>query len=294
METIPAKTLLTRKKDSSWFGTEYNLNLYRGCCHGCIYCDSRSDCYHIEDFSRVRAKADALRILRDELQRKVRSGVVATGSMSDPYNPFEGTELLTRHALELLDAFSFGVAIATKGTLITRDIDLLGSIREHSPVLCKITLTTDDDALAKRIEPASPSPTQRLEAIAALAQAGIPVGVLLMPVLPWITDGREQLLSLLGRIKEAGGRFVYCYPGVTLRAGQREYFYAQLDRSFPGLRARYESRYGERYSCTVSGAKGYWDLFSRTCDQLGLFYEMKDIISWYQMGYGSSQLSFFS
>ena len=188
MEYIPAKQILSRNRSTAWFGTDYTMNLYRGCCHGCIYCDSRSACYGIEDFGRVRAKENALALLRDELRRKVRPGIVGMGSMSDPYNPFEGELQLTRHALELLDAYGFGAAIATKGDGITRDIDVLRCMREHVPVLCKVTVTTTDAALAARVEPNAPSPARRLEAVARLAEAGLFAGVLLMPVLPFLED----------------------------------------------------------------------------------------------------------
>ena len=153
MEYIGAKTIVTKTKDSRWFGIDYNMNIYKGCCHGCVYCDSRSDCYQIQDFDRVRAKEDAIRIIRDDLRRKVKTGVVGTGAMSDPYNPFEKELKLTRHALELVDAFGFGAAIATKSHLMMRDMDILESIKDHSPVLCKVTVTTADDDLAKKIEP---------------------------------------------------------------------------------------------------------------------------------------------
>ena len=129
MEYISAKTIVTKTKDSRWFGIDYNMNIYKGCCHGCIYCDSRSDCYQIEDFDRVRAKKDALRIIRDDLRRKVKTGVVGTGAMSDPYNPFEKELTLTRHALELVDAYGFGMAIATKSDLMVRDMDKSGSCK---------------------------------------------------------------------------------------------------------------------------------------------------------------------
>lgn len=133
MEYISAKTIVTKTKDTGWFGIDYNMNIYKGCCHGCIYCDSRSECYQIKDFDRVRAKKDALAVIRDDLRRKVKTGVVGTGAMSDPYNPWEKELLLTRHGLELLDAFGFGAAIATKSTLMMRDAEILESIREHSP-----------------------------------------------------------------------------------------------------------------------------------------------------------------
>lgn len=173
IEYIPAKTIITKTKGSAWFGTDYNMNIYKGCCHGCIYCDSRSDCYHIREFDKVKAKEDALLLIRNDLRRKVKKGVVGTGAMSDPYNPYEKELCLTGHALELLDAFEFGAAIATKSPLITRDIEILNSIREHSPVLCKMTVTTADDALAQKIEPGAAVSSRRFEALLALHDAGI-------------------------------------------------------------------------------------------------------------------------
>ena len=235
MEYIPAKQILSRNRSTAWFGTDYTMNLYRGCCHGCIYCDSRSACYGIEDFGRVRAKENALALLRDELRRKVRPGIVGMGSMSDPYNPFEGELQLTRHALELLDAYGFGAAIATKGDGITRDIDVLRCMREHVPVLCKVTVTTTDAALAARVEPNAPSPARRMEAVARLAEAGLFAGVLLMPVLPFLEDNVENVRAVAEAAAEAGARFVYPAFGMTLRDQQREYYYQALEKGFPGL-----------------------------------------------------------
>ena len=189
MQTIPAKTIVTSTPNGAgWFGARYNMNIYRGCSHGCIYCDSRSECYRNDDFDTVCAKQDALRIIRDDLRRKTQPGVVSTGAMSDPYNPFERTEQLTRHALELLAAYGFGAAIATKSDLICRDIDVLHEIHATAPVLCKLTVTTADDALARAIEPHAPPPSARLDALARLSDAGLTTCILLMPVLPWLTD----------------------------------------------------------------------------------------------------------
>ena len=140
MEYIPAKQILSRNRSTAWFGTDHTMNLYRGCYHGCLYCDSRSDCYRIPDFDRVTAKANALPLLRDELARKVRPAFIATGAMSDPYNPFERELELTRNALSLLDAYGFGVTLATKSDLVVRDIDLLRFIQSRAPVLCKLCL----------------------------------------------------------------------------------------------------------------------------------------------------------
>lgn len=148
MRTIPAKTIVTRTRSRWWFGTDYNMNLYRGCTHGCIYCDSRSSCYHNPDFDHIAVKENALTIVRDDLRRKVQRGVVATGAMSDPYNPLERKLGLTRHALELLSAYGFGVAVDTKSDLVSRDADVLSEIAAQMPALVKFSITTADPALA--------------------------------------------------------------------------------------------------------------------------------------------------
>ena len=293
MEYIPAKQILSRNRSTAWFGTDYTMNLYRGCCHGCIYCDSRSACYGIEDFGRVRAKENALALLRDELRRKVRPGIAGMGSMSDPYNPFEGELQLTRHALELLDAYGFGAAIATKGDGITRDIDVLRCMREHVPVLCKVTVTTTDAALAARVEPNAPSPARRMEAVARLAEAGLFAGVLLMPVLPFLEDNVENVRAVAEAAAEAGARFVYPAFGMTLRDQQREYYYQALEKGFPGLAERYRRQYGPRYECPSPRAKALWAALEERCRALGLLCRMRDITAAYQRGYGERQLTFF-
>ena len=293
METVPAKTIVTRTKSGGWFGTEYNMNLYRGCCHGCIYCDSRSACYHIEDFGRVRPKADALAIVRDDLRRKTRAGVVATGAMSDPYNPLERQLCLTRHALELLAAFGFGVAIDTKSGLVARDCDVLTEVAAAMPVLVKFSFSTWDDALAARLEPGAPPPSARFAAMERLAREGLYTGAVLMPVLPGLTDTRETVQELVRRVAAAGGRFCYCWPGVTLRTGSREYYYAALDREFPGLRERYQRRYGDRYRCLVPGVRRFWECFTGACTTYGLPWEMAAITAGYRAGY-EGQLSLFA
>lgn len=193
---IPAKQMVFPTKNSQWFGTDYNMNIYRGCCHGCIYCDSRSDCYQIKDFDQVHAKAGALRLIRDDLRRKVKTGVVGTGAMSDPYNPYEKALCLTRHSLELLDAFQFGAAIATKSDLIVRDVDILQEIASHSPVLCKLTVTTASDVLSQKLEPGAPPSSRRLAAIATLVEKGLFAGILLMPVLPFLEDSAKTCWRL--------------------------------------------------------------------------------------------------
>ena len=295
MDYIPAKHILIRSKSTAWFGTDHTVNLYRGCCHGCLYCDSRSDCYRNPDFDRVTAKADALRILRDELARKVRPAFIAMGAMSDPYNPFEEELLLTRHALELIDAYDCGVSVDTKSDLIVRDIDLYQSIQAHSPVICKLTVTTVDEDLAAKVEPRAPSPARRLAAIRSLAQAGLFCGVLLMPVLPFLEDRHEQVLAVVDRSADAGAKFIYPGFGVTMRQGQREYFLRELDRAFPGehLSRRYLARYGDRYRCPSPRARELWEVFAARCRERGLLYQMPHIVSAATRGYGDRQLTFF-
>lgn len=292
MRTIPAKTILARTKDASWFGATYNMNLYRGCCHGCIYCDSRSDCYGVEEFGTVRAKENALALLRDELAHKARTGVVSMGSMSDPYNPFERDEQLTRHALELLSAYGFGVMIATKSDLAARDADVLREIAHQQPAIVALTITTCDDALAAKLEPHAPPPSARLEALRRLAKAGVFTGVLLMPVLPFLEDSAENISAVVSAAGRAGARFVYPMLGLTMRAGQREYFYARLDEAFPGLSGRYRSRYGTRYVCYAPRTRELGAAFQQSCAEFGLLGRMPEIVAASRQGY-DRQLTLF-
>jgi DNA repair photolyase len=295
MNTIPAKTLLSSRKDTSWFGIEYNMNIYKGCCHGCIYCDSRSDCYQITDFDTVRAKENALGIIREELRRKTKTGVIGTGSMSDPYNPFEEKYELTRQALAIINTYHFGVAIATKSSLIARDIDLLSKIKEHSPVICKITVTAFDDELSRIIEPGVSPSSERLEAVSKLTSAGIFTGILMMPILPYLTDTPDNILSMIHRAKDCGASFLYPLFGLSLRNGQREYFYQKLEELFPGqkLKDTYHRLYGSSYECHSPKAKELYRLFQEECDKLGLLYRMEDIIKAYRKDYEYQQLTFF-
>ncbi|MBE6868140.1 MAG: radical SAM protein [Ruminococcus albus] len=293
MEYIKAKTILQKCNDSSWFGNDYNMNLYRGCCHGCIYCDSRSDCYQIEDFDKVRAKDNALMILRDELRRKVKTGVIGTGSMSDPYNPFERDERLTEKSLMLIDAYCFGITVITKSPLITRDIPLYKQIAEHSPVLCKMTITTADDKLSRLVERRVAVSSERFDALARMSDEGVFTGITLMPVLPFIEDTEDNIRTIVRRAHECGVRCIYPAFGMTLRSGNREYFYQKLDESFPGLKDQYIRRYGNRYECPSPNAKKLWQVFTEECTRYGILYEMKAIINAYKARYEDSQLSFF-
>lgn len=293
MEYIAAKTVVSAYgENSNWFGTNYNMNIYKGCCHGCIYCDSRSDCYHVDRFDTVRAKENALELIRNDLRRKVKTGVVGTGAMSDPYNPFEKQLKLTRNALELINAYGFGAAIATKSDLITRDIDVLRDIATHSPVLCKITVTAAEDDVCAITEPNVCRTSVRFAAISRLSSAGLFTGVLLMPVLPFITDNPENIRGIVRMAHESGAKFVYAAMGMTLRNNQRMHYYQKLDADFPGLTQRYIQAYGDTYSCSVPQASKLWRIFVQACEEYGLLYRMQDIIRGYKQGYGNTQLSF--
>ena len=294
METVAAKTIINRvRKPSSWFGTEFNMNIYRGCSHGCIYCDSRSNCYRNPDFNKVKVKENALHIIRDELRRKPKTGVVATGAMSDPYNPLEEKLKLTRNALELIDAFNFGVSIATKSPLVCRDIDVLQDIKTHSPVVVQFTITAADENLCKIIEPNAPTTEERLEALSRLADADVFCGVLMMPILPFINDTEENIKNIVYMAKEAGAKFIIPALGITLRAGSREYFYNQLDIHFPGVKEKYIKRYGNRYNCTSPNVKQLWQVFTEECEELELLYDMRAITSYYKMDYDNGQMRLF-
>lgn len=296
MDYIPSKTIVTKTKaPSKWFGIDYNMNIYKGCSHGCIYCDSRSDCYQIDDFDRIRIKENALQIIRDDLRRKTKSGVVGTGAMSDPYNPLEQKHLLTRHALELCDAFGFGAAIATKSTLLERDTDILQSIAEHSPVLLKVTITTTDDRLAEKIEPHAALPGKRFQMIDSLSKNGLYTGILLMPVLPFLEDNLENIGAIIRQAEDSGARFIYPAFGMTLRGNQRDWYYEKLETLFPGqnLAEKYRKQYGNYYECRSPRAKKLWEYFSEECDKRKIAYRMDTIIRGYKRSYQTEQLCLF-
>lgn len=293
MDFISAKTIITRTKNDFWFGKDYNMNLYKGCSHGCIYCDSRSDCYGIDNFDTVRVKANAIDIIRTELKSKVKKGVIGTGAMSDPYNPFEKHYELTRQALELINIYKFGVAIDTKSSLITRDIDVLKGINAHSPVIVKITITTCDDELCKIIEPNVALSSERFSAIKQLADNGIYTGIILTPVLPFLEDTSDNIKGIVHLAHENGAKFIYAGLGVTLRQNQREWYYKKLNEHFPGLREKYINHYGYSYQCQSPRYDELLQLFKLECKKYDLIYRMEEIIKAYKYKNIYDQLSMF-
>jgi DNA repair photolyase len=294
MEFVHAKSILSGyREDTPWFGINYNFNIYRGCNHGCIYCDSRSECYRVEDFDRVRAKQRALVILEKELRGKRKKGVAGTGAMSDPYNPLEKKYELTRGALTLLDTYGFGAAVCTKSDMVVRDADLLLKIAKHSPVLVKITVTTADDALCRKLEPGAPPASARFRAIRELSKMGIFTGVLMMPLLPFIEDNTQNILDVVRMGADSGARFIFPAFGVTLRQNQRDWFFKKLDESFAGIKQKYVSQFGNEYACNSSRAKELYGTFKEACNSAGVLYRMRDIVGAYRGSYSQNQISFF-
>lgn len=282
MEYIDAKTILHPVKNShEWFGSDFNMNLYQGCPHGCIYCDSRSECYHVENFDTVRIKKNVISLLQKELRGKRKKGVIGIGAMSDTYNPFEQKYQITRQALTLIESYGFGVSLETKSHLVMRDIDLLQKINRKAPVIIKLSITTHEDALSRIIEPHASLSSERFQAIQALSQAGIYTGILMTPILPYITDTKENILQMVNLSQEAGAKFIFSMGGVTLRGIQRTYYYQALEKHFPGIMQQYIKDYGNDYVCHTK-QKEILPLFKKECQEAGLLYRMKDIIAAYQ------------
>lgn len=283
MNFIKAKSILSKVKyGNEWYGIDYNMNLYRGCPHSCIYCDSRSNCYHIDNFDIVRGKENALFILEQDLSKKREKGVVGIGAMSDTYNPKELEYKQTRGALKLISKYGFGVSIDTKSDLILRDIDLLKEINSKNNVIVKFTITTPNDELSKIIEPNVCISSKRLQAIKILSDNGIFVGIMMNPMLPFITDKEEDIRYLVKLAYENGAKFIHTYMGMTLRENQRDYYFDKLDQHFIGIKEKYVKYYGDKYNCIVPNYKRLYKVFTDECTKYGILYDMKDIIKAYK------------
>ena len=270
IKEITAKVLLNHvRQPDTWFGLKYNMNLYRGCQHQCIYCDSRSECYQIENFNDVEVKVNAIELLRDELSRKRIKGTIGTGSMNDPYMPLEKQYNLTGQALEVIAQFRFPVHIITKSDLVLKDLDTLVAINDIYAAV-SFTITTADDKLGKVLEPGAPLVSDRLQAMEILANHGVLTGVVLMPVLPYIEDNEENITQIVTSAYNSGASYIIPSFGMSLRDRQRAYYYDHLDRSFPGLRYKYERRYGYQYHCPVDNAQKLDEAFTELCVQLGI------------------------
>ena len=272
------------------------MNIYRGCSHGCIYCDSRSRCYGFTHaFEDIEVKENAPELLEAALRSKRKKCMIGTGSMCDPYLHIEEELRLTRRCLELIDHYGFGVAVQTKSTRILRDMDLLTSINEKAKAVVQMTLTTYDEALCKLIEPNVSSTKERYEALLAFKKAGIPTIVWLSPILPFINDTEENLRGILSYCADAGVRGIICFGmGVTLRDGDREYFYDALDRHFPGLKQKYVKTFGNAYEIASPDNDRLMAVFHETCERYGIISDTEECFGYlHEFPKGYEQLSLF-
>lgn len=251
------------------------MNLYRGCTHGCIYCDSRSNCYQMNhEFEDIEVKENAIELLENTLRRKRKRCMIGTGSMSDPYMPLEAQLEYTRKALLLIEKYGFGATLITKSDRVLRDLDILKRINQKTKAVVQMTLTTADEALCKLVEPNVSTTKQRFEALKILRDNNIPTVVWLCPVLPYINDTEDNIRRILDMCVEAKVRGIICFGmGLTLREGNREYFYRQLDKSFPGLKERYIREYGNQYVINSPKSAELMRLFHRTCEQNGIMHD---------------------
>lgn len=278
--------------------SQNGMNLYRGCLHGCIYCDSRSKCYRRDHaFEDIEVKENALELLEAALKRKRSPCMIGTGAMTDPYIPIERQLKLTRGALELIDKYGFGIAIQTKSSDILRDLDLLTSINEKTKAVVQMTLTTYDDSLCRILEPHVSPTSERIAALKTFRDAGIPTVVWLDPILPFLNDTEENILGILESCRDAGVKGVLCFNmGLTLREGNREYFYAQLDRHFPGLKQQYIRTYGNRYEINSPKNAELMKIYHSFCETNGLMHDIREIFTFlhrFERKNTASQLSFF-
>ncbi len=291
MEFIRVKQLVYPVKGGqSWFGITHNLNIYRGCNQGCIYCDSRSSCYKISDFDTVKVKQEADLMVDLELSKKRKKGIMGLGGMSDPYNNYEKELEYTRNILKSVDKYGFGTTIITKSTLIERDIDVLKNISVHSPVCVALTITTADDRLQGRIERNVPSTSLRFDTIKTLSSNGIYTGVALMPILPFINDTVENIEGIVKKASEAGAKFIYASFGVTLRDNQRQHFFQKIG---PELTKKYVRTFGDSYMCASLNHKMLRKKFETLCEKYGIVYKMKDILNGMSDNVKSEQVKLF-
>lgn len=262
--------------------SQNGMNLYRGCLHGCIYCDSRSKCYHMDhDFEDIEIKENAIDLLEYALKHKRKKCMIGTGAMTDPYIPLELEFENVRKALQLIYQYGFGFTLITKSNRILRDIDLLQKINEKTKCVVQMTLTTYDEDLCRKIEPNVSTTRERFEVLKQLRDAGIPTVVWLTPILPFINDTEENITGILDMCIEAKVYGIICFGmGLTLREGNREYFYKQLDRLFPGLKAKYIQMYGNQYIIGSSENDRLMKLFHQKCFKNGILHNNEQIFQY--------------
>lgn len=273
MHLVQAKGILSQNN---------GMNIYRGCSHGCIYCDSRSKCYGFTHaFEDVEVKENAPELLEQALRSKRHKCMIGTGAMCDPYLPAEKELQLTRRCLELIDRYECGVTVLTKSNLVLRDLDLLQSINKKAKAVVQMTLTTYDEELCRKIEPNVSTTRERFEVLMRCKELGIPTLVWMTPILPFINDTKENIEGLLDYCLQAGVQGILVFDvGVTLREGDREYFYQALDRDFPGIRQKYISAYGNAYDIPSPYSKELMALIQNTCTANGILCSPKECFTY--------------
>ena len=272
MHFVDAKGLLTGS------GGHFGMNIYRGCSHGCIYCDSRSKCYQFtHPFEDIEVKQNAPELLEAALRSKRKKAMIGTGSMTDPYMPCEEKLCLRRRCLEIISRYEFGVSPLTKSDMILRDIDLLDEINRKAKTVVQMTLTTYDDDLCKILEPNVCNTKRRIEVLEKFRERGIPTVVWLTPICPYINDTPENITAILEECARVGVKGVICFDmGLTLREGDREYYYAALDKHFPGVKEKYIARYGNAYEVPSPNSRELMDLFRKICKKHGMLYRPEE------------------
>lgn len=258
------------------------MNIYRGCQHNCIYCDSRSLCYGMEhDFEDIEVKQNAPFLLEKALKGKRKKCMIGTGAMSDPYIPLERELKLTRECLKIIDRYGFGATVLTKSADVLRDLDLFRSINSKSKAVVQMTLTTYDEALCRIIEPNVSSTKERFEALKIFRDNGIPTVVWLDPFLPFINDTEENIRGLLDYCVKAAVKGIICFDiGLTLRSGNREYFYKQLDNHFPKLKEKYIRTYGNSYQITSKNSGKIMEIITDVCQRNGIMYNINEVFAY--------------
>lgn len=276
MHFVDAKGILFGN-DGHW-----GMNIYRGCSHGCIYCDSRSRCYQFtHPFEDIEVKQNAPELLEAALRSKRKKCMIATGSMSDPYMHCEEKLRLTRKCLEIILRYGFGATLLTKSDRVLLDMDLLEEIHRKTKCVVQMTLTTYDDDLCRIVEPNVCTTRRRIEVLEEMRHRGIPTVVWLTPILPFINDTEDNIRAILAECIRVGVKGIICFDmGLTLREGDREYYYAALDKSFPGMKKRYIQRYANAYALPSPRAKELMGLFWNTCRQHGLLCTPEDCFAY--------------
>ena len=287
MHKVQARGILSAKN---------GVNIYRGCQHGCIYCDSRSKCYNMtHDFEDIEVKQNALTLLKDALLKKRKKCMIGTGSMSDPYMPLEGELQYTRGFLQLLDYHGFGGTIITKSDLVLRDLDLIKSINQKAKFVLQMTMTTFDEDLCKILEPNVATTKRRAEVLNVMRDNDIPTVVWLSPILPFINDNADNINGILDYCIEAKVKGIICFGmGMTLRDGNREYFYQKLDEHFPGVKEKYKRLYGDSYMVNSFANSKLMKIFYDRCKQHGIMTDTAQIFDYInKFEEKQSQLSLF-